>query len=408
MKAIQKGFSLIELMIVIAILGILAVIALPAYQDYTARAQVSEAILLMEGQKSAVVEYYADKGKWPTSNTEAGIATNTSIQGKYVAQVDVGGAGVITATMKKADVNKEIEGKTVSLTPTATTATTANAASGQGSGIGKQHISSGLSGALDNVKVEKLNVGFGIQNGGLTPSQNNVMIKATNGTTVEVTGKNTAISDSVYWNAGTVKRDYDDMYLNSVAEHTIVGYADGVIQNTGYAQSTTSAVKPSRIEFKTPVDMAGKALGDNSDKGSVAYFAINSGSIDAKSTRAGSPQSIIAYANGANALASINTPQIKITGDINATDYLVLNTSNGKYGAGTASARPHTYQNIGAYAENGGTIKVIGANASTDVTDYANNKSLIYGIGAVATGANSNIEMEKVSVVSGKIGRAHV
>ena len=279
-----------------------------------------------------------------------------------------------------------------------------DAASGQGSGIGKQHISSGLSGALDNVKVEKLNVGFGIQNGGLTPSQNNVMIKATNGTTVEVTGKNTAISDSVYWNAGTVKRDYDDMYLNSVAEHTIVGYADGVIQNTGYAQSTTSAVKPSRIEFKTPVDMAGKALGDNSDKGSVAYFAINSGSIDAKSTRAGSPQSIIAYANGANALASINTPQIKITGDINATDYLVLNTSNGKYGAGTASARPHTYQNIGAYAENGGTIKVIGANASTDVTDYANNKSLIYGIGAVATGANSNIEMEKVSVVSGTSG----
>ena len=127
MKAIQKGFSLIELMIVIAILGILAVIALPAYQDYTARAQVSEAILLMEGQKSAVVEYYADKGKWPTSNTEAGIATNKSIQGKYVEQVDIGGDGVITATMKKKDVNKEIEGKTVSLTPTATTATTATA-----------------------------------------------------------------------------------------------------------------------------------------------------------------------------------------------------------------------------------------------------------------------------------------
>ena len=122
MKAIQKGFSLIELMIVIAILGILAVIALPAYQDYTARAQVSEAILLMEGQKSAVVEYYADKGKWPTSNTEAGIATNTSIQGKYVAQVDVGGDGVITATMKTTDVNNEIKGKTVSLTPHTTTA----------------------------------------------------------------------------------------------------------------------------------------------------------------------------------------------------------------------------------------------------------------------------------------------
>ena len=115
MKAIQKGFSLIELMIVIAILGILAVIALPAYQDYTARAQVSEAILLMEGQKSAVVEYYADKGKWPESNTEAGIAAAADITGKYVAEVKVGGNGVITAKMKSNNVNKQIEGKTVSL-----------------------------------------------------------------------------------------------------------------------------------------------------------------------------------------------------------------------------------------------------------------------------------------------------
>lgn len=120
MKAIQKGFTLIELMIVIAIIGILAVIALPAYQDYTARAQVSEAISLMEGQKSAVVEYYADKGKWPTTNAEAGIAT--SIQGKYVEKVEVGGDGVITAEMKATDVNNEIKGKTVSLTPHATTA----------------------------------------------------------------------------------------------------------------------------------------------------------------------------------------------------------------------------------------------------------------------------------------------
>ena len=123
MKAIQKGFSLIELMIVIEILGILAVIALPAYQDYTARAQVSEAILLMEGQKSAVVEYYADKGKWPASNTEAGIAAAADITGKYVEKVEVGGDGVITAKMKSNNVNKEIAGKTVSLTPHATTAT---------------------------------------------------------------------------------------------------------------------------------------------------------------------------------------------------------------------------------------------------------------------------------------------
>ncbi|ENY1399263.1 pilin, partial [Neisseria gonorrhoeae] len=58
MNTLQKGFTLIELMIVIAIVGILAAVALPAYQDYTARAQVSEAILLAEGQKSAVTEYY--------------------------------------------------------------------------------------------------------------------------------------------------------------------------------------------------------------------------------------------------------------------------------------------------------------------------------------------------------------
>ena len=120
MKAIQKGFTLIELMIVIAIIGILAVIALPAYQDYTARAQVSEAISLMEGQKSAVVEYYADKGEWPADNDKAGIAAKGDIKGKYVAEVEVK-AGVITAKMGTTNVNKEIQGKTVSLTPIATT-----------------------------------------------------------------------------------------------------------------------------------------------------------------------------------------------------------------------------------------------------------------------------------------------
>ncbi|EMU4911804.1 pilin [Neisseria gonorrhoeae] len=72
MNTLQKGFTLIELMIVIAIVGILAAVALPAYQDYTARAQVSEAILLAEGQKSAVTEYYLNNGKWPEDNDKAG------------------------------------------------------------------------------------------------------------------------------------------------------------------------------------------------------------------------------------------------------------------------------------------------------------------------------------------------
>ncbi|HFA7845348.1 TPA: pilin [Neisseria gonorrhoeae] len=75
MNTLQKGFTLIELMIVIAIVGILAAVALPAYQDYTARAQVSEAILLAEGQKSAVTEYYLNHGEWPEDNTSAGVAS---------------------------------------------------------------------------------------------------------------------------------------------------------------------------------------------------------------------------------------------------------------------------------------------------------------------------------------------
>ncbi|ENW4636317.1 pilin, partial [Neisseria gonorrhoeae] len=114
MNTLQKGFTLIELMIVIAIVGILAAVALPAYQDYTARAQVSEAILLAEGQKSAVTEYYLNNGKWPADNTSAGVASASEIKGKYVKQVEVKN-GVVTATMKSDGVNKEIQGKKLSL-----------------------------------------------------------------------------------------------------------------------------------------------------------------------------------------------------------------------------------------------------------------------------------------------------
>ncbi|EMS2405189.1 pilin, partial [Neisseria gonorrhoeae] len=96
MNTLQKGFTLIELMIVIAIVGILAAVALPAYQDYTARAQVSEAILLAEGQKSAVTEYYLNNGIWPADNGAAGVASSSSIKGKYVQKVEVNN-GVVTA-----------------------------------------------------------------------------------------------------------------------------------------------------------------------------------------------------------------------------------------------------------------------------------------------------------------------
>ncbi|MBG8675529.1 pilin [Neisseria meningitidis] len=114
MNTLQKGFTLIELMIVIAIVGILAAVALPAYQDYTARAQVSEAILLAEGQKSAVTEYYLNHGEWPGGNSSAGVASSSTIKGKYVEKVEVKN-GVVTATMASSNVNKEIKGKKLSL-----------------------------------------------------------------------------------------------------------------------------------------------------------------------------------------------------------------------------------------------------------------------------------------------------
>ncbi|EMT2009085.1 pilin [Neisseria gonorrhoeae] len=79
-----------------------------------ARAQVSEAILLAEGQKSAVTEYYLNNGKWPENNASAGVASSSSIKGKYVKSVTVE-KGVVTAEMKPSGVNKEIQGKKLSL-----------------------------------------------------------------------------------------------------------------------------------------------------------------------------------------------------------------------------------------------------------------------------------------------------
>ena len=116
-RSIQKGFTLIELMIVVAIIGILAAVALPAYQDYTARAQVSEAFSLASGQKGAVAEYYSNQGVMPTTNASAGIPTNTDITGKYVKQVDIGTSGIITATMQASGVGKDLENKTLILAP---------------------------------------------------------------------------------------------------------------------------------------------------------------------------------------------------------------------------------------------------------------------------------------------------
>lgn len=94
MKNTQKGFTLIELMIVVAIIGILASIALPAYQDYTKRAHVTEGISLASAAKMGITEYYSVNNAWPDSNTAIGL--DEDISGNAVEEVKIGTGGVIT------------------------------------------------------------------------------------------------------------------------------------------------------------------------------------------------------------------------------------------------------------------------------------------------------------------------
>jgi type IV pilus assembly protein PilA len=116
MKMIQKGFTLIELMIVIAILGILMAIAIPAYQDYTIRAKVSEGMNLAAAAKLGVAEYASSEGVFPTTNAIAGVSG--TIVGNDVGGVAIGTAGVITITYSS--TASEIDGDTLTLTPNTT------------------------------------------------------------------------------------------------------------------------------------------------------------------------------------------------------------------------------------------------------------------------------------------------
>ena len=100
MKKVQQGFTLIELMIVVAIIGILAAVAIPAYQDYTIRAKVTEGLGLAGAAKTAVAETYSSKGNPPSTNTGGGLALAASITGNSVASVGVSGRGVIQISYK--------------------------------------------------------------------------------------------------------------------------------------------------------------------------------------------------------------------------------------------------------------------------------------------------------------------
>mgnify|MGYP001812517246 CR=1 FL=1 len=128
MKKVQKGFTLIELMIVVAIIGILAAIAIPAYQDYTIRSQVTEGLNLAGAVKAAVAERYSQTGTWPTTLTELGIVdaggAETPPAGKYVGSVNMGQAalpGTILITYagpnNQGQANAAVDGLVLAMQP---------------------------------------------------------------------------------------------------------------------------------------------------------------------------------------------------------------------------------------------------------------------------------------------------
>ena len=110
----ERGFTLIEMMIVVAVIGILSAIGIPAYLSYTARAQVMEGLSLAGGWKVAIVEYYSENGSWPSQSTDLNA---TSSVGVYANNVSVAPGGVITINYSGPQVNQAINGQTLTLVP---------------------------------------------------------------------------------------------------------------------------------------------------------------------------------------------------------------------------------------------------------------------------------------------------